>query len=99
ASEAWTGEQLGGPEVALGPRVSPDGRTVAFQAMVGQNTQVAVMKPETGNWQVLTHKSGAGYVQTISWSSDGNLLYYDRVADVPMGVYTVPVLGGGEQVL
>ncbi|HJZ97140.1 MAG TPA: protein kinase, partial [Candidatus Solibacter sp.] len=95
----WTGGPLGGPEAAMGPRISPDGRTLAFQALVNNNTQVAVMKPESGNWQVLTHKSGAGYVTQISWSHDGNRLYYDRSADVPIGVYTVPVLGGDEQML
>src|SRR5262249_34863282 len=83
----WTGGPLGGPEAAMGPRISPDGRTLAFQALVNNNTQVAVMKPESGNWQVLTHKSGAGYVTQISWSHDGNRLYYDRSADVPIGVY------------
>src|SRR5262245_38787794 len=30
----WHGELLGGPTVAMGPRVSPDGQTIAFQAMV-----------------------------------------------------------------
>ncbi len=92
----WTGQRLGGPEIAFGPRVSPGGHTLAFQAMAGQNTQVAVMKPESGNWQVLTHKSDSGSVTEITWSPDGNKLYYDRFADVPAGVYSVPALGGDE---
>jgi hypothetical protein len=98
-AEAWSGTELGGPEIAMGPRISPDGRTLAFQAMVGENTQVAVMKPESGNWQVLTHNAGAGSVDEIVWSADSNRLYFDRVADVPMGVYRVPVLGGDEQLV
>jgi predicted Ser/Thr protein kinase len=98
-AETWKGTELGGPEFAIGPRISPDGRMLAFQAMVAENTQVAVMKPESGNWQVLTHKAGAGSVDEIAWSPDGNRLYYDRSADVPMGVYSVPVLGGDEQLI
>lgn len=89
----------GWTEIAIGPRMSPDGSTLAFQAMVGENTQVAVMKPESGNWLVLTHKAGAGYVDSIAWSSDGNRLYYDRSADVPMGVYSVSAFGGDEQMV
>ena len=48
---------LGGPEIAIGPRVSPDGHMVTFQAMVQGLTQVAVMTPESGNWVVLTHRN------------------------------------------
>ncbi len=95
----WTGTLLGGPEIAMEPRISPDGHTLAFQAMVNDMTQVAVMKPESGNWQVLTHKVGAGYVGSIAWSADGNRIFYDRSADVPMGVFSVPVFGGDEQLV
>ena len=95
----WTGSNLRGPEIAMDPRISPDGHTLAFQAMVNDITQVAVMKPESGNWQVLTHKTGAGYVGSIAWSADGNRIFYDRSADVPMGIYSVPVLGGDEQMV
>jgi len=96
---AWTGERLGGPELALGPRISPDGHLLAFQAMLGQNTQVAVMRPGSGNWQVLTHKADAGWVNEISWSADGNKIYFDRFWEVPRGVYSVPALGGDEQLI
>jgi serine/threonine protein kinase/WD40 repeat protein len=96
---SWTGTLLGGPEVSLEPRISPDGHTLALQAMVRENTQVAVMKPESGNWQVLTHRSGVGYIGDIAWSMDGNRIYFDRTADVPIGVYSVPVLGGDEQLV
>src|SRR5207302_1885025 len=70
-----------------------DGRTLACQAMVGELTQVAVMQPESGHWAVLTHNRGMGYVSELSWSADGTRIYYDRVADRPFGVYTVPTLG------
>jgi eukaryotic-like serine/threonine-protein kinase len=45
---------LGGSEMALNPRLSPDGHLLAFAAMVDGPTQVAVMKPESGNWAILT---------------------------------------------
>jgi eukaryotic-like serine/threonine-protein kinase len=95
----WTGERLGGPEMALGPRISPDGHTLAFQAMLGGTTQVAVMKPESGNWQVLTHRTDAGWVNELSWSGDGNRIYYDRFTEVPRGIYSVPALGGDEHLV
>jgi hypothetical protein len=94
---SWTGVRLAGPEIAMGPRISPDGRTLAFLAMDGNMTQVAVMKPESGDWRILTQKRNAGYVTEVSWSPDGNRIYFDRVSDVPMGVFSVPVVGGDEQ--
>jgi hypothetical protein len=32
-------------------------------------------------------------------SPDGSLIYYDRATDVPLGVYSVPVLGGEEHLV
>jgi len=96
---SWSGAMLGGPEIAFTPRLSPDGHLLAMQAMVGDVTQVAVMKPESGNWSILTHSRDRGIIQQISWSPDGALIYYDRLADVPHGVYSVPVLGGEEHLV
>jgi eukaryotic-like serine/threonine-protein kinase len=90
----WTGQSLGGPSQALDPRVSPDGQTIAFQAMVDGQTQVAVMKPASGNWVVLTHQKDLGQVRDIAWSRDGSKLYFDRATDNPKGIFSVPVLGG-----
>jgi predicted Ser/Thr protein kinase/WD40 repeat protein len=90
----WTGESLGGPAQALGPRVSPDGQTIAFQAMVDGQTQVAVMKPQSGNWAVLTHQKDLGQIWDIAWSRDGSKLYFDRATDIPRGIFSVPMLGG-----
>uniref|UniRef100_Q020M0 Serine/threonine protein kinase n=1 Tax=Solibacter usitatus (strain Ellin6076) TaxID=234267 RepID=Q020M0_SOLUE len=90
----WSGQSLGGPAQAFGPRVSPDGQTIAFQAMVDGQTQVAIMKPESGNWTVLTHQKNLGQIQDITWSRDGSKLYFDRVTDTPRGVFSVPLLGG-----
>jgi len=98
-SPRWTGDLLGGSSVAFGPRISPDGRTVAFQAMVDNLTQVAVLNPDSGNWTVLTHERSRGIVQKISWSRDGSKLYFDRLISQPKGIYTVPSLGGEERLV
>ena len=98
-TESWSGVILGGPEKALNPRLSPDGNLLAMLAMVGDLTQVAVMKPESGNWSILTHHRDRGLVTQISWSPDGALIYFDRQTDVPQGIYSVPVLGGEERLV
>ncbi|MBI1787432.1 MAG: PD40 domain-containing protein [Acidobacteria bacterium] len=83
----------------MGPRISPDGKTLAFQALVNGLTQVAVMKPDSGNWTVLTRDRRRGYVQEISWSPDGAKLYFGRARSGPSGVFSVPVLGGEERLM
>jgi hypothetical protein len=97
----WKGTLLGGPEIAMTPRISPDGHTLAFLAMERGVTQIAVMKPDTGNWTVLTHKRNAGVPVELNWSPDGNKIYFDRYADarVPLGIFSVPALGGEEQLI
>jgi hypothetical protein len=47
----------------LHPRRSPDGRLLAFQAMVDGTTQVGVMDPESGDWNVLTSRRDLGIVE------------------------------------
>jgi eukaryotic-like serine/threonine-protein kinase len=95
----WSGIVLGGSEIALFPRLSPDGHLLAFQAMVDGLTQIAVMKPESGNWSVLTRDRSRGPVLNHSWSSDGTLVYYDRYTDGPQGIFSVPLLGGDERLV
>jgi len=99
AAPEWSGVLLGGPEMAINPRLSPDGHLLAFQAFDQGQTQVAVMKPESGNWSILTHRRDRGSVVAVSWSPDGSVIYYDRSTDVPIGVYSVPVLGGEEHLV
>jgi hypothetical protein len=72
---------------------------LAFEAMVDGLTQVAVMKPESGNWSVLTRDRDHGPINNHSWSPDGTLIYYDRHTDVPQGIFSVPVLGGDERLV
>jgi dipeptidyl aminopeptidase/acylaminoacyl peptidase len=83
----------------MNPRISPDGHTLAFLVFAGELTQVAIMKPETGNWTILTRNSERGYVQELSWSKDGTRIYYDRNSDVSYSVFSVPVFGGDEHVV
>jgi hypothetical protein len=96
--QSWSGALLGGPEIALDPRVSPDGNLVAFQAYEQGYTQVAVMKPETANWSVLTHNR-TGSVDAVAWSADGASIFYDREGAGRVGIYSVPVLGGDERLI
>ncbi len=95
----WSGILLGGPEIALHPRVSPDGRLVAFHAMVDGQTQVAVMQPGSGDWTVLTRDRTRGIVTPMSWSTDGTRIYYGREDGIPRGVFSVPAVGGEERLV
>ena len=98
-SETWSGWALGGPETAIDPRISPDGHLLAFQVMEQGQMQIAVMTPESGNWSILTHNRELGGPAEITWPRDGASLYYGRGADVPRGIYSVPVLGGEEKLV
>ena len=93
-TDSWSGELLGGSPIAFGPRISPDGQTLAFQAMVEEQNQVALLKPASGHWSVLTADKSAGLIFEMCWSPDGTRIYYDRSLDVPLGIYSVPVVGG-----
>jgi len=95
----WTGEWLGGPDVALVPSISTNGQMVAFIAMVDGLTQIAVMKPESGNYQVLTKDRTQGGIVGIAWSADSTRIYYARYLDSPRGIYSVPVFGGEERLV
>ncbi|HQQ76667.1 MAG TPA: protein kinase, partial [Thermoanaerobaculia bacterium] len=95
----WSGVMLGGPEIAMVPRPSPDGRLVAFQAMVDGQTQVAVMQPDSGDWTVLTRDRTRGVATSMSWSPDGTRIYYGRQDGVPRGVFSVPAVGGEERLV
>ena len=85
--------------MAMHPRVSPDGQLLAFQAMVDGQTQVAVMKPQSGNWAILSHERARGLVQELSWSRDGTRIFFDRFSEVPRGVFSIASLGGDERLI
>ena len=93
----WKANLLVGPMTrVMSPRSSPDGKTLAFLTLVSGRSQVAVMKPSSGDWTVLTKKADGGSVYKVVWSRDGDRLYFDRVSDVPVGIYSVSPLGGDE---
>jgi hypothetical protein len=95
----WTGTRLGGPRTASAPRISPDGKTLAFAAEVEGTTQVAVMTPDSGSWVVLTKDRKRGFVSTLDWSDDGTQIYYTRFDNRLRGIYSVPAIGGEERLV
>jgi serine/threonine protein kinase/Tol biopolymer transport system component len=90
---------LGAMTRVMAQRASPDGQTLAFVTLVGGLSQVAVMKPSSGDWTVLTHRRSQGSVYKVCWSRDGNKLFFDRVSGVALGVFTIPPLGGEERLI
>ena len=81
------------------PLISPDGQTLAFMPLVDGQTQVAVMKPQSGHWTILTKERKHGLVQQMDWSRDGSRIFFDRFLDVPNGIYSVSVFGGEERLV
>ena len=98
-STEWTGELLGGPLEALSPAVSHDGQYVAFNAMVDGLTQLAVLKPKTGDWAILTTDRTHGLIADAHWSLDDSKIYYTRRLDVPNGLHSISPLGTGDRLV
>ena len=97
---SWTGTYLPGPTVAMSPRVSTDGRLVAFLAMVEGMTQVAVMQTNSSDWTLLTQDRSMGPAGQVNWSTDSTRIYYTRAA--PAGesaIFSVPAVGGDERLV
>src|SRR5262249_32866757 len=96
----WAGSLLvGGSTVAWGPRVSPDGRRVAFIVMVDSQTQVALMDAESGTWDVLTKRLERGVRIHAAWSRDGSKIYFTRGSTEGANVYSIPAVGGEERLV
>ena len=96
----WSGSLLvGGSTIAWGPRISPDGRTVAFIVMVDDQTQVALMDAESGGWDVLTKRPETGVRIHASWSRDGSKVYFTRGTTAGVNVYSIPAVGGEERLV
>jgi len=76
------------------PRISPDGRTIAFTAQYEGNDDVYVM-PVSG-WEPRRLTFHPAPDQAIGWTADGQVLFRSR-RNHPHGdfrVYTVPPTGG-----
>ena len=97
--ESWSGMMLGGPAKAFEPRLSPDGQLLAFLVFVDQLPQLGVMKPNGGSWTIRTSDREHGYIATAAWAPDGSKIYFDRMWGHPLGIYSVPPLGGEPRVL
>jgi hypothetical protein len=100
APKDWQGELLlGGATAVFSPRVSPDGQTVAFVTLEDGVSQVALLRPSSGDWTALTHQKGVGSIYKLAWTRDGSKIVFDRVTDVPHGVYSIPAIGGEERLV
>jgi tricorn protease len=110
ANNIWVVERGGGAARRLTsfqgqtqlPKLSPDGRLVAFSAEYGGNTDVYVVPVEGGQPVRLTWHPGADLVQ--GWTPDGKAVLFSspRSTWAPTGVprfYTVPVTGGAATAL
>jgi hypothetical protein len=92
-ASAWSGQfLLGGATRAYQPRVSPDGNWLAFIVHHEGQGQVGVMKLNSGEWWVLTRNRERGAVSSLCWSNDSTRVFFDRVADMPVGVYSASPL-------
>ncbi len=85
----WSGQfLLGGAVRAYFPRVSPDGKWLAFIVLHDRQAQVGVMNLASGEWWVLTRNRERGLVSSLCWSRDSTRLFFDRYLDVPNGVFS-----------
>ena len=105
ANNVWVVERSGGAARRLtsfqgqtqNPKLSPDGRLVAFSAEYGGNTDVYVVPVEGGQPRRLTWHPGADMVQ--GWTPDGARVVFasGRATDAPSPAprfWTIPVAGG-----
>jgi eukaryotic-like serine/threonine-protein kinase len=92
--DTWIATEVGGPRRALMPRISPDGRLLAFLAVVENQSQVGVMDTSSGDWSLLTTQRGFGPVISLAWSRDGSRIYFDRSQSGGRTIFSVSPLGG-----
>ena len=108
AQNIWVVERAGGMARRLtsfagateNPKLSPDGKLVAFSAEYGGNIDVYVMPVQGGEPKRLTWHNAADVVQ--GWTPDGLKIVFasTRETNGPSPApkfYTVPVAGGVEQ--
>lgn len=109
ANNIWVVDRRGGEARRLtstqgeesNPKLSPDGRWVAFSAQYGGNTDVFVVPVEGGEPRRLTWHPGSDLVQ--GWSPDGKrIVFASGRTSAPTGVpkfWSVPLAGGSPEAL
>ncbi len=110
AQDIWVVDRKGGiarrltssPGEESNPKISPDGKWVAFSGQYTGNTDVYVVPIEGGIPKRLTFHNGADMVQ--GWSPDGTKILFssNRETNGPNAqarFFTVPVAGGLEVAL
>lgn len=98
ARSAWSGSLLDGPVIASHPRLSPDGQTLAFRGIVNGQSQVGIMKPDTGSWTMLTHEPNLGPIGPVAWARDAKTIYFARYTG-SWTVYSIGPLGGEPRIV
>ena len=81
------------------PRLSPDGRWIAFTAQYDGNDEVYVMAATGGEPKRLTFHPASD--QALGWTADGQVLFRSR-RDHPHGdfrCFTIPPTGGIPQMI
>jgi tricorn protease len=78
------------PSPEIEPRISPDGRRLAFTAAYGGSPDVYVMPLEGGPVRRLTYESGAAQVQ--GWTREGHVLYATNAGVGPTWTWQLKVV-------
>ena len=110
AGNIWISDRSGGsarrltssPGESSNPKLSPDGKLVAFSAQYAGNLDVYVVPVEGGEPKRLTYHPGADVVQ--GWTPDGREVVFasGRATNAPSGVprfYLVQLVGGAERAM
>ncbi len=110
ANNIWVVDRSGGNARRLtsfqgetqNPKLSPDGRSIAFSAEYGGNTDVYVVPVDGGQPKRLTWHPGADLVQ--GWTPDGKTIVFSstRATHAPSGAprfWTVALEGGPEHAM
>lgn len=92
--DALEGRPLPGTERAWAPRVSPDGRSVAFDEL-GAGRGLRVVTVEGGPVSIVTDSLAVPY----SWGPSGMLYALNQQQGPPRGIGRVPAEGGPVEIL
>jgi len=80
--------------------ISPDGRYVAYITSDAKGSTLWLEQLATGRTIVVVPPTTTGYYVGLTFSRDGEYLYFTRYDGVPLGkLYRVPILGGDPQPL